>query len=132
MSVPATVLFLDDALQDLVTGIYSVLRAAAPTIVNGRPVVDPAPVTLQIQGVLQPASKADLQRLPEGRRTTDMRAFYAPVALFIASDTNASDIITVGEDTYEVSEVEAWGSGMGSNYWRAVLLRTGRLNAAQP
>lgn len=127
-----TVLFMDDALSDLATGIYTVTRQLKPTISNGRPVADPSPQTLSIQGVLQPASRVDMQRVPEGRRTADVRGFYAPVALFIQSDTNASDQVTVGEDVFEVSDVEAWGSGMDSNYWRATLLRTQRLNAGQP
>lgn len=128
-----TVLFMDDALSDLVTGTYSVKRQAAPMIVNGRTVADPAPTILSIQGVLQPATKADLQRLPEGRRVDDMRSFWSPVELFIQSDANASDQITVAGDIFEVSDCEAWGDGqMGSNYWRATLLRAGRLNAVQP
>lgn len=134
MSVQPTVLWMDDALMDLVTGVYAVTRQKAPTIVNGRPVADPAPVVLQIQGCLQPASRVDLMRLEEGRRTTDMRAFYSPIQLQIQSDANASDQVTVGGDVFEVSECEPWGdvAGMGSNYWRAVLLRAGRLNSGQP
>ncbi len=128
----SAVLFMDDALADLATGTYSVKRQAAPTIVNGLAVVDPAPQTISIQGCLQPASKVDLQRLPEGRRTTDMRAFYSPSQLYVQSDANAADLVTVGDDVFEVSECEAWGSGMESSYWRAVLLRAGRLNAVQP
>jgi hypothetical protein len=123
---------MDDALQDLSSGVYSVLRAKAPTLANGRPVPDPAPVTMMIQGVLQPANQVDLMRLDEGRRVKDPRAFYSAAQLFIQSDTNASDIITVGADNFEVSSVESWGSGMDSNYWRAVILRVGRLSAAQP
>lgn len=131
--IQPTILFMDDALVDLNTGVYAVLRQKRPTLVSGRAVADPAPVMLQIQGCLQPASKVDLLRLPETRRTSDMRAFYSPIELFIQSDANASDQVTVGVDVFEVSECEPWGDGaMGSNYWRVVLLRVARLNAGQP
>ena len=130
--VTPTVLFMDDALSDLATGTYTVTRQLKPTISNGRSVPDPAPQTLSIQGVMQPASKVDMMRVPEGRRTADVRGFYAPVQLRIQSDTDASDLVTVGDDLFEVSDVEAFGSGMDSNYWRATLLRTTRLNAGQP
>lgn len=132
MSAPPSIFYLAGVVQDLATGVYSVKRQLVPTISNGLAVPDPAPVTLQVQGCLQPASKVDLQRLTEGRRTTDMRALFTPVALFIQSDTNMSDLVTVGADVFEVSECQPFGDGEGSDYWRAVLLRVARLNVGQP
>lgn len=125
-------IYLAAELADQVTGTYAVTRRNAPTLANGIQVQDPAPVTLEIQAVVQPASALEIQRLSEGRRSTDLRAIFTSVALYAQSDANAADQVAINGDLYEVSEVEAWGNGQGSDYWRSLALRVGRLNAGQP
>ncbi len=125
-------ILLSDAVLDAATGTYAVTRRRAPTVISGVQVPDPAPQALQVEAAVFPAKPAELQRLAEGRRSSDLRAVLSVVPLFAQSDLNAADQIQIGGDLFEVSEVEAWGDGMGSDFWRALCLRAGRLGAGQP
>lgn len=125
-------IYLQDELADQATGTYLVTRRRAPTLSSGIPVPDPAPQTLQFEAVVQPSSPLELQRLAQGRLATDLRAIFTSAALYAQSDANMADQVQINGDLYEVSEVEAWGNGQGSDYWRSLALRVGRLNVGQP
>ena len=119
--------YLDSAISLLCTGVYTITRAAAPTYVNGVE-TDQTSTTFQVEAVVNPLRGIDLQRLGEGRRSTDFREVWTTPQLNTQSDTGNADFITIGSDTYEVQESEPY-QAMG-NVWRSIVQRANRLNVA--
>lgn len=63
-----------------------------------------------ITASVQPASGTDLERLPEGLRTTDIVTVFTSDALRVANETSGykSDRVVFQGEEYEVIEVEQW------------------------
>jgi hypothetical protein len=112
---------LSGAIRNLASGTYVVTRRAAGAYgADGRLDVA-ASTTLQIRAVAHPASGATLERLPEGKRTSDTMSVFTETELRTASPTQAPDKITIDGADYEVQTVERW-SVLG-NYFHVVVGR---------
>ncbi len=62
-------------------------------------------------GSIQPARGRDLERLPEGMRSTEAIRIITRTALQLsAPDTQRPDQCDYGSNTYEVGHVERWTS----------------------
>lgn len=71
---------------------------------------------IPVFGIIQPASKQDMEKLEEGDRTEGMMSFIAQAQFFltrtdgIGGTTNAlSDLITWRGASYTLVSVDAWG-----------------------
>lgn len=88
----------------------------------GRPAA-PDSVEDTIEAWVQPVSGADLERLPEGRRTKKVIKLYSLDEIFSASTADAEmpDVIVVGSEEYEVENVFDWAAD--GAYWKALAVR---------
>jgi len=112
---------LSSVVLALSSGTYTVTRRTASAYDTDGLLTAPTTSTLSATGSLQPASGRDLQRLPEGMRTREARVFFTPTLL--RCDVGEPDTLAADGDTWEVSNVEAWGT-LGS-YYKATLLKVG-------
>ena len=80
-----------------------------------------------IRGSIQPATWKDLQRLPEGERSQDIRKLFTQsvASLYVAEagSLRNSDRIVSGADVFEVSSVQNWPSASPIPHVEAILLR---------
>jgi len=81
---------------------------------------------LPAQGIIQPASPRDRERLPEGDRTTEVLAVYSVEPLYMGDDAGQKpDQIRYLGRIYEVRTVEDWHREGPGGYTKglAVLVR---------
>ena len=102
---------LADAITALASDVYAVTRPApGGSYVDGRWVPAAGGETFDVPAVIEHISPLDLQRLPEGERSSDWIAVIVPVQLQ-TSDREAgrlSDRITVDGVDYELEMADAW------------------------
>lgn len=69
---------------------------------------------------VQPATGADIKRLPEGDRAKKVLRVYSADELRVHDEKAGlpADIIIIGQDDFVVVEVERW-----PNYWKALVVR---------
>lgn len=105
--------------QDAIT----ILRAAADTYAGGvRTAGTRSPISTT--GSIQPAKPSDIQRLPEGVRSRETVAVFAPVPLRQADDragTVADRVQRADGRIYEVADVDEWNATAG--YCKAICSR---------
>lgn len=91
---------------------YTVTRYKARGTTDGE--VDPLRVdsTFDIKASIQPASGNDLQRLPEGMRTSDVVVIFTSTLLRVlgqdAADQLPPDTIVYNGSTYQIETVQDW------------------------
>lgn len=114
------------AVTSLANATLEVTRRAEPVAVRvaGR-VQPPVTSTFSIRASLQTPTGKDLERLPEGRWTSDMRVVYTLTALILGGPGTGflCDVVTIEGSPFEVQHVEPWDS-LGGSFWRAVCLRS--------
>jgi hypothetical protein len=111
---------LSGVVTSLSSGTYTVTRRG-PTTVGADGRADAAmPTTLTVIASVQPMGGRELQRLPEGLRVAERRAFYTPTALKVIG---APDVVSIDGEDWEVESVEAWGN-LGA-YFKAIVARIG-------
>jgi len=88
---------------------YSVIRREPGGYQRGvaQPTVDQQ---ITVTGSLQPATGADLLRLPEGRRSNETRVFFTTVQLQISDEGSPfeADIVMINGERWECQHVEQW------------------------
>lgn len=106
---------LNDSIDALATGTYTVTRTARGTYTDGVYSGPGATTTLTISAVqesatgLQRVTGGDEMRADEqGRRTNDVRVIYTRTQLFAESDLYEPDIITINGKQYRVWRCEPW------------------------
>ena len=114
---------LASVVLSLSSGSYTVTRRGPSAYDSDGIRTSPTTSTLTVMGSLQPMSGRDLQRLPEGMRTREGKAFFTPTALLTAASGQEPDTISADGDTWEVSVVDRWAE-LG-NYYRVILLKVG-------
>lgn len=67
---------------------------------------------LTIQASVQPASQADMQLLPEGRRITSAYRLYTDDTLLLAKGNQQADRVVVQGEDYEVLAEAHWDNGV--------------------
>lgn len=97
----------------------TVTRRGAGVVTNGIVAEGPSS-TLPIVAGVQPASGRDLQRLPEGRRSTATLVLYTVTPLLVgnAGAANEADVVTIDGEEWEVQHVEHWRR---SGYYRVIV-----------
>jgi hypothetical protein len=120
-----TVMELSGVLDSFATGTYTVTRRTVAGTGYDSSGVKTAPTTatFSISGLFHPAAGRDLQRLPEGMRTREVRVLLTPTLLRGAGGGFEPDLITADGDTWEVSMVERYAEI--ANYWRVIVLKAG-------
>lgn len=117
---------LSDAIAELATGSYEITRTAAGTWSETTGEYTPGATTTEtIDAVVVPASGEQLQRLPEGLRSSSSIAVYTAVALKPAEANGApGDRLTWGGQVFEVQVVKPWNEAGG--FCEAVAVRIGQ------
>lgn len=113
---------LCDAVDLLASGYYLVARPAAKTVSNG--VVDSPPATyFWSKGSMQPVPGRDVQKLPEGIREKELKAFFTCDELKTKATalTGEPDRVTVDGELFEVAHLDDWMQ-LGA-YHRVVLAK---------
>lgn len=83
--------------------------------------------TFEIVASIQPIDGNQLQLLPEGERTSEMRNLYTATKLNTANEdkTINADIILIGSDYWEVQKVETWSPNL-LNHFKCLIVRINR------
>lgn len=103
------------AIGSFATGTYARTRYAAGSVTDGVKARGTG-AAVTITAHVQPISGADLQALPEGRRTDEVKA------VFTSDELHTRDRLTIEGDVYEVDKVETWPA-FGVTYYRAIASR---------
>ena len=111
---------MSDVVDSFATDSYVVTRRSPSTYTNGR-LNAPTDTLLTILASVQPAEGRDLQRLPEGNRTQEVRAIYTSTELFTQGPGQDPDILAIEGYAYEVQRVEQFG--MVGKYFKALALK---------
>lgn len=108
---------LQGTLERLATGTYNVTRTSKGSIVNARYIPNPSDPVFQIRAAIQPTSGRDLQRLPEGLRTTQLITIYTntPLQTALAPSGNIADVVNYGGHSYQCQTVLDWSESGGYN-----------------
>lgn len=98
-------------------------RRPAALVVDG--VARPqAEVVLQLVGAATyPANGREIQRLPEGMRTQEVRAVLSPLELHSGEDDRSPDRLEMDGELWEVQTVKHWRLG---GYWEVLVTKVGR------
>ena len=94
---------------------YAVSRANS-TLVKGRR-VDGVATTFTVVGHAQPADPAELQPLPEGVHTVDLRR------LFTEDEVQTKDVVTIDGAEFEIWKVAHWPHPDGGQHYEAFCSR---------
>lgn len=110
---------LSETIERLGTS-YAVTHRAKSTVRGGRELKG-AETTEYVTAMVQPLKGDEIERLPEGMRGKDLRVVYSSSELRTQGSTWLSDLISIGDQTYEVSSLEDWSTHGG--YWKAIVSR---------
>ena len=102
---------LADAIASLGSALYAVTRRSASVVGSNGKAVAPNASTLQVEGMVQPLSGREVDRLPEGLQAREVRAFWT-LATLQAPDQDAG---TLGD--HIVFEGLAW-EVVGQDNWQ--------------
>lgn len=102
---------------------HTVKRPAETTYVNGRAVTGVV-TTLEVKAHFQPMTGRELQRLPEGERSKEMRVGWTAEPLRSSGEEGQSDVVEIEGDDWEVSRVEDWSESGG--FYRLYVTRVSR------
>lgn len=113
---------MSDVVESMITDTYAVTRRSASVYADGR-LQDPVDQIFSINASVQPATGRDLQRLPEGTRTAEVRAIFTTSELLTQGVDQSPDVLAIEGFAYEVQTVEQWGSV--GNYFKALAMKIG-------
>lgn len=114
---------LSSVIASFATGTYTVTRRGTQSAdTNGR-VTSNSGSSLSISAVVTPVSGRDLQRLPEGFRTQELRSIFTTTELKTTDGSNEADVVSIDGALWQVQSVVPW-SVLG-NYWQAIAMRVG-------
>lgn len=92
------------------TGTYAVTRRQSTFTATRGAVDPPTQSSLTITASVTPVRGADLQKIPEGRRTNETRTFFTTTQLFVGDPQSGyeADQIAVGSLVFELVHLERW------------------------
>lgn len=96
----------------------TVKRSDASQQITGHLLQPGTITTFTIETTVQPASKTDLDSLPEGRRTTETFKIYPDKELITADQPSQqnSDVVEYNGEDYLVIKVENWQNSIIPHY----------------
>jgi hypothetical protein len=112
---------LNQAINDHETGTYSVTRRTGGAYVAGKWIAG-APSTLSIVASVQPVGD-ELQDLPEGQHTDDVRVIYTATQLLSRTAATEPDEVSIDGQPYRVFKVEKWDH-WGETHYRCWATKT--------
>lgn len=121
----STALDMRDAIE-LCSIDLTIRRTTSDTTVTAEGLAVPGTTSERtIKGMIHPAPREVLERLPEGQRTRDPKQIFTTSELYTARSDRRADVVIdpFGGLEYEVSEVAAWSMGQ---YYEVVALRVDR------
>lgn len=106
------------------TGTYVVTRTTAASTygTDGR-LVPASTTTFSAAMCVQPLTKRQLQRLPEGMRTKELRSVWSPVELKTQGSGQDPDVIAIDGFNWQVGEMADWNA-LG-RYWEVFVEKVG-------
>lgn len=110
---------LTDVVANLGSGSYTVTRTVPGGYGSDGRWQPGTPSTLTINASVQPLNGRDLERLPEGERTTERLKVYSATRLFTSGAGQDPDVITVEGVDHQVETAETWGPN--GNYWKMIV-----------
>lgn len=111
---------LSSVVASFYTGTYDVTRASGPGSYDAEGGFVPASMSVvQIQAVVAPLDGRELQRLPEGLRTRELRQVFTVAALRVAAPGQRPDVISIEGSTWQVEKLEDWVAN--GNFYRAIV-----------
>lgn len=122
---------LNESIDGLLTGTYTVTRRAVGTMVDGIYSGGGATTTFAMPAVVEPAT--GLQRVVggyemrsdnDGQRTNDIQVIYTRTELYTRRPTHEADLVTIGGRQYTVFRVEAWNLSGEIHYRALATLKT--------
>ncbi len=114
---------LSGAINAFTTGTYVVTRRSASAYGTDGRLVVASTSTVSITACVQPLSGRELERLPEGLRTRELKAIYTATELKTQGSGQDPDLVSIDGDSYEVQRCDRWAE-LGS-YWRVVASKVG-------
>lgn len=114
-----SVMDLSDVVLALATGTYTVTRASGVgTYVDG--VFVPASTsTVDVVAGVYPLTGRELQRLPEGLRTKELRQVFTVDPLLVSAPEQRPDVVSIQGATWQVETVEDWEPA--GNFYRNIV-----------
>lgn len=122
---------LNESIDSLATGTYTVTRRAAGSYTDGIYNGGGAATTLTIEAVVEPAT--GLQRVvggdemrhdDSGQRTNNIQVVYTRTQLYTRKPAQEPDLITIDGRQYTVWRVEAWNLSGEVHYRVLCTLKT--------
>lgn len=113
---------LMDAIALAGAGTYAVRTGAAVVYVNGIATRGAEPGIVQVLACVVPITGKDLQRLPEGERTTERRAVFTDYPLRTSGPARWGDVVVIGGEDWQVESLEDW-TALGG-FVRAVVVKS--------
>lgn len=90
------------------TGTYVVTRTPVGTYPSGGLHVPGTPANINVLACVQPLTPRELERLPEGLRSRELRHVWTAAALKVADGVNVPDLVAIDGASWEVQAVEDW------------------------
>jgi hypothetical protein len=104
----------------------TVSRRGPSTVVKGRATAA-SPTTFTARMHVQQATAKELQRLPEGERSKDVRVGWSATPLRMTGAEGEADVVDIDGEAFEVSKTEPWEHPLsGEGFQRVWLTRKSR------
>jgi hypothetical protein len=113
---------LAGTIKRLKTGTYTATRRTPTARVNGV-AQPPTSNAFKITANIQPSSGAQLQRLPEGLRTSETITIWTPTELHVQQRDRLPDLVEYNGKIFEVQHVKDWQEN--GNFFECVAVRVG-------
>ena len=110
-----------DVIDCFASDTYTVTRTVEATYTLGRKVAG-STSTLSVIASIQPVTGYDLENLPEGQHSENVRHVYTTTELKARQDGFAPDKFAIDSETWEVWRLERWEDGAETHY-RATISR---------
>jgi hypothetical protein len=107
---------LNEVIESLSTGTYSVTRVLQGTYTQGRYTAG-ATTTFEISACEQPVEGRKLQPQAEGEHADEIRVLYTNTELRTRTPQVEPDVITIDGEAFEVFRCEKW-KGLGQTQYR--------------
>lgn len=99
---------LGETIDRFVTGTYIVTRRSSETVDAAGMSVLADPTIFKIDASIQPITGRELEQLPEGQRSSEVRLVLTRSEMRTRLPGNAPDVITYQGETWTVFRVERW------------------------
>lgn len=95
-------------LRAMGANLYTVERRTAGTYVSGRATPGSTSTFQVLALVISTQGGIELERLPEGTQTSDVKEIYTTSELYAGTEAHAPDVFYYKGETYEVGSVIPW------------------------